>query len=84
MKSVFEQIKSNREEFSAEITKPAVDMNKINDIQTKFKAVQAQMADNQLNMVLEIKKIMTPEQFAGYMVLEKERRMMKAMMGHGK
>jgi len=78
MKSVFEQMKSNRETFNAEITKASPDMNKINDIETQIKALQSQMADNQLNFLLETKKILTPEQFAGYMALKKQRE----LMGH--
>jgi Spy/CpxP family protein refolding chaperone len=84
MKSVFEQIKSNREALNAEIVKAVPDMNKVNDIQTQMKVLQSQMVDNHLNSILEIKKIMTPEQFVGYMALKKERKMMKHMMGHDK
>ncbi len=82
MKSIFEQMKSSREAFDAEIVKAAPDMNKINAIQTQIKTLQGQMADNHLNMLLEIKKIMTPEQFAGYMALKKERELMMRD-GHG-
>jgi len=67
MKSIFEEIKSNREEFNAEIVKAAPDMNKIDDIQTQLKTIKSQMIDNHLISILEIKKILTPEQFAGYM-----------------
>ena len=76
MKGVFDQMKSNREAFDAEIAKAAPDMNKVNDIQAQLKTIQAQMADNHLNSILETKKILTPEQFTGYMALQKERRMM--------
>lgn len=82
MQSFFEQIKANKEVFNAEIIKATPDMNKLNDIDTQLKALQSQMLDNHLNTILEIKKIMTPEQFAGYMALEKERELMKHMMGH--
>ena len=84
MKNAFEQIKSNREALNAEIVKAAPDMNKINDLQAQFKTIQSQMADNRLNSLLEIKKIMTPEQFAGYMALEKERKLMARHHKFGK
>ena len=77
MKSIFLQIKTNREAFEVEITKAVPDMNKINSIQTQIKDLQSQMADNHLNKLLEIKKVMSPEQFAGYMALEKEEDIMK-------
>jgi Spy/CpxP family protein refolding chaperone len=81
MKSVFEQIKSNREAFNAEIVKAAPDMNKVNDLQAQFKTIQGQMLDNHLNSLLEVKKVMTPEQFAGFMALKKEREL---KMHHGR
>jgi len=80
MKAVFEQMKSTKEELNAEIIKATPDMNKINDLQTKLKGFMSQMVDNHLNSILAIKKIMTPEQFAGYIALRKERKMMM----HGK
>jgi Spy/CpxP family protein refolding chaperone len=78
MKSTFEAIKANRGAFNEEITKATPDMAKITDLQNQLKATQAQMADNQLSSMLQIKKIMTPEQFAGFMALKKERK----LMGH--
>jgi len=84
MKGVFEQIKANREAFDAEIVKATPDMNKVNEIQAQIKVLQGQMADDQLNSLLEVKKIMTPEQFAGYMALKKEKMLKKHMMGHDK
>ncbi|MDE2027188.1 MAG: periplasmic heavy metal sensor [Candidatus Omnitrophica bacterium] len=75
MKAVFEQMKANRQDFEAEIAKEKPDMNKINDLQTKLKSIQAQMVDDHLNGILAVKKILTPQQFAGYMALKKERQM---------
>jgi Spy/CpxP family protein refolding chaperone len=80
MKSVFAQMKSNREAFNAQIIKATPDMNKVNDLQAQLKTIQSQMIDNHLNSMLEIKKILTPEQFAGYMALKKARQL---MMQHG-
>ena len=83
MKSVFEQMKSNREAFDAEILKASSDMTKINDLQAQIKTIQSQIVDNRLNSILEIKKILTPEQFAGYIALKKEKKL-KMMEGHEK
>ena len=41
MKGVFDQIKANREALNTEIVKAPVDMNKVNELQTQFKALQA-------------------------------------------
>ena len=84
MKAVHEQMKANREALDAEIVKSAPDMNKVNDLQTQFKALQAQKTDAHLNALLDIKKILTPEQFAGFMALKKESRLKKHMMEHGR
>jgi len=83
MKSIAEQLMASKEAFDAEIVKATPDMNKINSIQSQIKAFLSQMADSRLNKLLEIKKIMSPEQFAGYMALEKEEDMMKHE-GHDK
>jgi len=83
MKNVFEQMKANKEALDSEIIKTAPDMSKINELQAQFKTIQAQMADNRLNSILAIKKFMTPEQFAGWMALEKEEMLMKHHGRHG-
>jgi Spy/CpxP family protein refolding chaperone len=77
MNSILEQMKSNREEFNAEIVKARLDMNKIKNNQAHLKSIQSQIVDNHLDSILEIKKIMTPEQFAGYMALENEKKLKK-------
>ncbi|MDE2010296.1 MAG: periplasmic heavy metal sensor [Candidatus Omnitrophica bacterium] len=76
MKKAIEQIKSNRQAFEAEIVKAAPDMNKVNSLQTQFKTIQSQLLDEHLNSILAVKKVLTPEQFAGYMALKKERQIM--------
>jgi Spy/CpxP family protein refolding chaperone len=82
MKATFEQMKTNREAFEAEIAKATPDMNKVNDLQNQLKTIQGQILDNHLNDLLAIKKVLTPEQFAGYMALKKESMMKKHMMMH--
>lgn len=72
MKIIFEQIKSNREALDQELAKLTPDMNKINDLQSQWKTLQSQMADNRLNSTLEVKKILTPEQFTKFFDLKKE------------
>jgi len=83
-KAIFEQMRTNKQVLEAELIKSTPDMNKINDIQTQIKALVSQMVDDHLNGILEVKKILTPEQFAGYMALKKERMMMHHKMGHDK
>ena len=82
MKDLFKQIKANRAALNTLIINPTLDMNKVNDIQTQFKALQSQMVDNYLNNLLAIKKVLTPDQFTGYVVLTKEREMMRHFGPH--
>jgi len=82
MKASVEQIKSVRESLEAEIVKASPDMNKVSTIQAQLKTLLSQLVDDRLNSTLAVKKVLTPEQFAGYMALKKERKMIKHMMGH--
>jgi len=81
MKAAFEQMKTNKEALDAEIIKAVPDMKKVNDLQTQLKAIQSQMADDRFNSLLATKKILTPEQFAGYMALEKQEKLMRRHEG---
>lgn len=67
MKATFEKMKSYRESLNAELMKPQLDMNKINAIQAEVKALEAQMTDNRLNSILEVRKILSSEQFEKFL-----------------
>jgi len=82
MKTTMESMKSIRQAFESEIVKANADMSKINDLQNQLKTIQGQMADNHLNSLLAVKKILTPEQFAGFMALKKEKELKMHKM-HG-
>ena len=49
-----------------ELQNPTLNMDKINQIQSELKASQAQMLDARLQGILEIRKILTPEQFTKF------------------
>jgi len=72
VKQDFEKMKALKEEFNAELMKPKLDMGKINSLQKQFKALQAQLADDRLNSILEVRKILTPDQFSKFISLVKE------------
>ena len=57
-----------------ELEKKELDMEKINQIQNEIKAVQARMIDARLESILEVRKILTPEQFNAFMVRMQEKR----------
>ncbi len=70
----FKKMRSYREALKQELMKPALDMNKINEIQIQIKAFQAQMVDNRLNHILEVRGILTAEQFAKFTALMEKRK----------
>ncbi len=73
-KGGFEQIKSYKEALKQELTKPDLDMKRIQEIQGQVKAAQAQMADDRLNSILEVRTILTQEQFTRFMTLMEQHR----------
>ena len=73
MKAVHEQKKSLREELNQELMKPELDMAKVKEIHEKMKALDAQVSDNRLDSILEVRKILTPEQFGKFLSVMKEK-----------
>lgn len=75
MKTLFESMKPLRDSLNQELMKADLDMNRINEIQSQIKAVQSQIADNRLNSILEVRRILTPEQFAKFIgLMDKNKR----------
>ena len=73
-KSGFENMRSLKETLNQELMKPDLDMNKINEIQAQMKSYQSQMGDERLNSILEVRKILTPEQFSKFLTLMEKNR----------
>ncbi len=71
-KASFDQIRSYREALNQELMKPQLDMDKINQLQSQFKALQAQLTDDRLNSILEVRKILSLEQFSKFISLMEE------------
>lgn len=80
MKTWFTQMKSQREALRQELMKKDLDMAKINGIQSQIKTLQNQMADNHLNSILEVRKILTPEQFSKFLSIMEQRPKMKGLV----
>lgn len=86
-KATFEQIKANREALNKELAQPTSDMAKINALQAQLKTLVLKMADSRLNSTLEVKKVLTPEQFGKYLEFQKHKfagRSHKGEWGQGK
>ena len=83
-KAIFTQIKADKTAITNELLQTTPDVNKINDLKSKLEAFGAQMLDNRINSDLEVKKILTAEQFAQYLEFQKHKfgRFHKGEWGH--
>lgn len=68
------EMQAIRKEIGDETQKPALDMAKITELQTRLKELLARQADHRLEGILNVRKTLTPAQFTKFMVLVKDRR----------
>lgn len=73
MKALFTQEKEKRALISQELQKGALDMARINQINDELKKLQAQMSDQRLERILEVRRILTPDQFKKFISKIEER-----------
>ncbi len=64
------RLRETRKALKAELTETKLDNETIDLLQGELKAVQAQMADQRLAGVLEVRGILTPDQFSEFMALK--------------
>ena len=69
MKSIWQQIKTNREALRDELMKPQMDMPKITALQDQIKILQSQIEDIKLSSILTVRTILTTEQFTKFINL---------------
>lgn len=62
-KLLFEQMGEKTALIRQELQKDELNMDKIHQINTELKNLQAQILDERLEGILEVRKILTPEQF---------------------
>jgi Spy/CpxP family protein refolding chaperone len=63
MKELVQSMRDQMKQMREELQKDKLDMGKINQIQSQLKTTQAQMMDHRLQGILEVRKILTPDQF---------------------
>ena len=66
-KALFENMRAKRDLMREELQKDALNMDKVNQIEGELKQLQSQMSDQRLQGILEVRKILTPEQFKKFM-----------------
>jgi Spy/CpxP family protein refolding chaperone len=72
------RLQETRKALKAELTEPELDSAKIDLLQGELKSLHAQKADHRLAGVLEVREILTPDQFSELMALKgKHKRHMK-------
>lgn len=63
MESARQEVKTDKEALHEELMKPQLDMPRIKDLHERIKTLQSQMEDIKLSAILEVRAILTPEQF---------------------
>ena len=72
--ALFSDMKKKRDEIKSELQKPELNMNKINQLHTELKGLMGKIEDERLSGILEVRKILTAEQFAKFTQLMEKRR----------
>jgi Spy/CpxP family protein refolding chaperone len=73
-KVLLEKMRELRKSIGEELTKPDMDLKKINSVQAQIRDTQGKLMDNGLNSMLDIRKVLTKEQFQKFLDVAKERR----------
>ena len=68
MKSILNQMKEKREAIRNELQKDELNIGRISQINNELKILSAQMLDRKLEGILEVRKILTSEQFKKFMM----------------
>ncbi len=83
-RQLFEQMRQKREALQAEIEKPDMNMSQVNALQAELKSVQEKLADQRLEGILEVRKILTPEQFKKFHEITRREGRRGGARGNGK
>ena len=68
-KALYEKRRLQKEALNQELMKPQLNLSKINEIQSEIKSLQSQISDDRLNSILEVRRILTREQFIKFISL---------------
>ena len=73
METLHKEIEAKREQIGEELQKTDFDIRKVQQIHGDLKSLKARMEDNRLEGILEVRKILTPDQFSKFMKLKEDR-----------
>ncbi len=74
MKALFNDMKTQKAAMSQELQKQTLDMAKINQINGELKKLEARMLDYKLQGILDVRNILSPEQFKKFSEKMEERK----------
>lgn len=69
-----EELRQKKDDLKAELQKPELDMARVQQIHAQIKALLAQKEDQRLQGILQMRNILTPEQFAQFHLKMEESR----------
>lgn len=78
-RTLYKELRLHKENLNRELMRTNLDMKKINDIQSKIKALHVQGVDDRLNSILAVRHILTTEQFTQFIELMEKLREEKRM-----
>ncbi|MFC1522016.1 Spy/CpxP family protein refolding chaperone [Elusimicrobiota bacterium] len=67
------EMKEKRKALKDELEKTDMDMNKVKTLHSEIKSIQNKMADHRLEGILNVRKILNPEQFKKFQDITKKR-----------
>ncbi|MCB9757976.1 MAG: Spy/CpxP family protein refolding chaperone [Candidatus Omnitrophica bacterium] len=79
-KTLYKALRLHKENLNRELMRADLDMKRIDDIQSKIKALQVQGVDDRLNSILTVRHILTAEQFSQFIELMEKMREEKRIM----
>ena len=74
MKALFNDIETQEAAMKQELQKQNLDTGKIDQLNNELKKLQSQLLDQRLAATLEVRKILSPEQFKKFMAKMEEHR----------
>ncbi|MCA9408098.1 MAG: periplasmic heavy metal sensor [Candidatus Omnitrophica bacterium] len=72
MKVLYENIKVKKKDLGEELQKAEMDENRVRTIHEELKELKAEKEDYRLEGILEVREILTPEQFSKFMQIKEE------------
>ena len=73
-KEVFQELKSNKDALAEELEKKNMDKDKVQQIHAKIKMLNAKKEDLRLEGIMQVREILTDEQFSEFMKLKESRK----------